>query len=196
MMCSQTLRMKGWEAIGIDPYSTPFEEGRARLLRGTVSDVFHSGELFDAATMFDMIEHVPDYLTLIQQTARLVKPGGVLVIATCNYQSLGRLRRGRTWWSYQTDHRWYLAPSIVKRQLGALGFQRITLCDRLLRAHWKGRWDSPPSWLQTIRAVVRRPWKAGGIMNAHRIERAGAARWPEWYHMGMFALAATKPTTV
>jgi len=183
----------GWEATGVDPSATPFAEGRAQLLRGTLNDVFHSGELFDAVTMFDVIEHVPDYLTLMQEAARLVKPGGVFVIETGNYQSLNRLRGGRTWWDYQTDHCWYLAPGIVNRQLREFGFQQITLCDRILRQHWTGRGDSARSWLQTVRAVVRRPWKGAETINAHRIERTCASKWPEWHQMGIFAFAAIKP---
>lgn len=183
----------GWEAIGVEPRGEPFTMGHARLLRGQLSDVIQADDLFDVVTMFDVIEHVPDYYTLLKEASTHVKSGGVLVVETGNYQSLDRLRGGRSWWGYRTDHRWYLAPSVVKRQLGDLGFERIVLCDRLLRPHWNGRGQVAASLLETTRSIAKRPWKVVEIANSHRNERASAMKWPDWHHMGIFALAAIMP---
>lgn len=43
---------------------------------------------FDVATLLDVIEHVPDPVALLRQTARYVKPGGVLLVYTPNHAGL------------------------------------------------------------------------------------------------------------
>ena len=48
---------------------------------------FESG-IFDAVVMSHLIEHVPSPLSVLQESYRVLKPGGVLVVLTPNTASL------------------------------------------------------------------------------------------------------------
>ena len=183
--------MASWECIGLEPAGVPFEEGRAKLVRGGIEDL-RSSEMFDVATLFDVVEHVPDYVSLLRAVSTHVKVGGSIVIETGNYQSLDRLRSGPNWWDFQGDHRWYLAPNIVCRQLSDLGFDGFRLCERVLRQQWKGRGEQPPLLHEILLGTFRRPWRAAQKIAQYRSERAAAAKWRSWYHVAIFTLAAVK----
>jgi 2-polyprenyl-6-hydroxyphenyl methylase/3-demethylubiquinone-9 3-methyltransferase len=61
-------------------------------------------ERFDAVTVMEVIEHVPDYAAFLRECASRVKPGGILVVSTIN----------RTWKS------WLYAILIAERVLNLL----------------------------------------------------------------------------
>ena len=94
-------RARGWDGVGIDLNEWAVGYGRDELgldLRlGELADAgFKDGE-FDALTMMDLIEHVPDPDALIAEAARLVRPGGALAVLTPD--AAARLSRamGRRW---------------------------------------------------------------------------------------------------
>jgi len=79
----------GWESYGID-VSSSIEVAQDRHLR-----VFHTLEqanfpkcYFDAVTLFDVIEHIPNPRSLIKQLSSLVRQGGCILILTPNLGSL------------------------------------------------------------------------------------------------------------
>jgi hypothetical protein len=131
-------------------------------------------------------------VSLLEAVAKHVRPSGSIVIETGNYQSLNRTRSGATWWNFQADHRWYLAPDIIRRQLSALGFGGFRICERVLRPHWKDGGEQPVRLNQVLRGIARRPWLAPEKLAQYRSERTAAARWSGWYHVGIFAIAGTK----
>ncbi|MDR3091018.1 MAG: methyltransferase domain-containing protein, partial [Clostridiales bacterium] len=75
----------GWRVTGLD--STDNNIARAKELNGvalTKADFFEfsPAELFDAAVMFQVIEHFTNPWQALEKAASLVRPGGVLVVAT------------------------------------------------------------------------------------------------------------------
>lgn len=84
-------KQKGWQVRGLD--SSPES---SRLVWGNlhvsvdVSEVEHyqSNEQFDCISLWDFIEHVPDPKTLLEKAESLLKPGGILLIATPDHFSL------------------------------------------------------------------------------------------------------------
>ena len=85
-----------------------------------------------AVVLLDVIEHVPDPVSVLRACASLLKPGGRLFLSTLNRTPkafafgivgaeylLGLLPRG--------THRYerFLRPSEIRRALVALGFERI-----------------------------------------------------------------------
>jgi 2-polyprenyl-3-methyl-5-hydroxy-6-metoxy-1,4-benzoquinol methylase len=77
---------RGWDARGIDLNPWAAEHARDELgvqvHVGSLDEGAFAGEQFDAVTMMDVIEHVPDPEPVLANLARLVRPGGVAVVLT------------------------------------------------------------------------------------------------------------------
>jgi 2-polyprenyl-3-methyl-5-hydroxy-6-metoxy-1,4-benzoquinol methylase len=81
-----TARRRGWDAVGIDVNEWAASYARSELgldVRvGELDENSFKGEQFDAVTMMDLVEHVPDPDQLLAQARRLVRPGGALALLT------------------------------------------------------------------------------------------------------------------
>ncbi|HJN91456.1 MAG TPA: class I SAM-dependent methyltransferase, partial [Dehalococcoidia bacterium] len=80
----QKLGSRG-TAFGIDIAQVAIDvcrgRGLERLVRSDVTDAPFRAESFDAAMLLDVLEHVEDDQAALDETVRLLRPGGVLVIA-------------------------------------------------------------------------------------------------------------------
>lgn len=64
---------------------------------------------FDLIVLLQVLEHVGSPQTVIESLAKLLKPGGVLVVETPNSQSLDvELFRKRYWGGYHFPRHWYI----------------------------------------------------------------------------------------
>jgi SAM-dependent methyltransferase len=57
-----------------------------RFLCGDAAALPFPAESFDAVTMFDLLEHVPDDHTAVREAFRVLRPGGVLLISSPNLE--------------------------------------------------------------------------------------------------------------
>ena len=112
----------GWDCTIIDPaFPSQRVSDRVNIVNGFVSDL-PAAPIYDLATMWAMIEHVPDYISLLRDTFVRLRPGGKLVIEALNYQCLDRMRADGKWWGFQADHQWYLSPAAYGQNLADIGF--------------------------------------------------------------------------
>jgi SAM-dependent methyltransferase len=116
---------RGWDATGIDLNAWATEYARTELgadaRTGQVDDDAFAGEVFDAVTMMDMVEHVPDPDALLANVARLVRPGGGIALLTPDAGApLSRL----------LGHRW---PEVRKPGEHTVLFSVEGLCTMLAR---------------------------------------------------------------
>ena len=100
---------------------------------GSVEDLAKGKEKFDIVSAFEIIEHVADLDSFLASLARLLKPGGLLVLATLNRtpQSflLGIIAVEYVLgWVPRGTHQWtkFVRPSELARRLEA---QKITTRD-------------------------------------------------------------------
>jgi 2-polyprenyl-3-methyl-5-hydroxy-6-metoxy-1,4-benzoquinol methylase len=88
----KTAADAGWDAHGIE--LSKDTSGLARERYGVdvacarLEEATFEPESFDAITLWDLIEHVPDPLDTMHRVARLLKPGGVVGILTPNLDGL------------------------------------------------------------------------------------------------------------
>ena len=68
-----------------------------KVLLGTLPELTLPERAFDVVTLFDVLEHVPDPLRTLEEAARLLRPDGVVLISTPDYDSLSRLFLGTPW---------------------------------------------------------------------------------------------------
>jgi SAM-dependent methyltransferase len=116
-------RQPGWSALSIDISKAAVAQAQAEAgVEGAVAILnaapFADGS-FDAITMWNVFEHVYDPRAVIAEAARLLRPGGVLVITHPNLASLDRRLFGHTWIGYELPRHIYLFPAELLRDLMA-----------------------------------------------------------------------------
>jgi 2-polyprenyl-3-methyl-5-hydroxy-6-metoxy-1,4-benzoquinol methylase len=79
----------GWNASGLEISRWAVEKGRAEgldIVEGTLQDAHFAEGEFDLISMFDVLEHLPHPRDTVSAIARVLRPGGVLVIETPNIE--------------------------------------------------------------------------------------------------------------
>jgi 2-polyprenyl-6-hydroxyphenyl methylase/3-demethylubiquinone-9 3-methyltransferase len=143
-LVSEPLARMGARVTGLDPGRENVEAARAHAEGqtgpggldlsyriGTIEDLAAGGAQFDAVVSLEVVEHVPDVAGFIKTCARLIRPGGALVLSTINrnFKSyalaivaaeyvLGWLPRG--------THQWdrFVTPDELTGYVAAAGLSR------------------------------------------------------------------------
>ena len=185
----RAFQRRGWEVQG-----TELSEGAAQYARvqlqlpvqtGSLEELRLAGDQFDAAVMWHVMEHVPNPRAIVVEVHRLLKPGGIFMVAVPDFGSpearLARdkwfhldvprhvthfthetLRDALTAAGFQVRHRAGLAPeydcfSFVQSALNRLGL-RHNLLYHVLRARGaKVLPDGERSWLQVLLTFLLAP---------------------------------------
>lgn len=123
----------GYDAIGVEP--SPKMAARAarrmgaeRVLCGRLSDFDLPPASFDLAVTVSYLEHEPRPAPVLRRLFELLRPGGVTVHKTPNYDCLLRRILGARWSGYRwPEHVQYFSPATLGRLLGDVGFQLISV---------------------------------------------------------------------
>ena len=170
----------GWQPLGIElsDEASGFAAGQLGLdiRRQPVEDAAIEPASFDAAAMFDVIEHLFDPRAVLQALARALTPDGTLVVSTPNFDALSRHLLGPDWAVLSPlEHVYYFTEDSLRRLLEATGFDRV----EFIRTHvmwgpmetFNFRYTHAPDGLRA-RACE---WlvRAGGFPLARALQRAG-----------------------
>jgi SAM-dependent methyltransferase len=128
--------LRALEEAGYEPYGLEVSEyarDRAReytsapIVTQTAESEFPFDEnYFDAVTMFDVIEHVADYRSMLAECKRTLRPGGRILIATPSAHSIARFLLGRRWsWHKDPTHVHMFTPRSLEEALGEAGFVAV-----------------------------------------------------------------------
>ena len=117
-----SMRSLGWDVHGVEISEDGMKACRQSDLPVHHGDLFsaaYTDASFDLVTVRHVIEHVPDPLTFVAELARVLRPGGRLVIETPNSQALGRQWFATYWYANDVPrHLFLFSPSNLER-LGA-----------------------------------------------------------------------------
>ena len=125
------MRRRGWEVQGVDVTPSAVRIARARfgldVIEGALEEAGFPDERFDAVTLWNVIEHVPDPPSTLREVARVLRPGGLLVLATPNVDALdARLFRQR-WALWEAPRHFNLfSPASLGALLRGSGFAGVT----------------------------------------------------------------------
>jgi SAM-dependent methyltransferase len=129
-------RAAGWHAVGLDPS----EYAVSTAHRRTGLDVRHApltshalpAGPFDAVTLWDVLEHLPDPVDALACAAQALHPGGVLAVSTGDVNSAFARACGARWHLYRyPEHLWFFTPASLRTLLTRTGF-------RLLQSRYEG----------------------------------------------------------
>ena len=120
----------GWDAHGLELSSEAAAYARETLgldVRQIPAEEmpFDPGS-FDAAAMFEVIEHLRDPVAVLRAARRAVRPGGVLVLSTPNLNALSRWGLGKQWAVLSpAEHLYYFTERTLGAMLVKSGFSRV-----------------------------------------------------------------------
>ena len=123
-------RHRGWEGVGIEPsaWGRKVAEERFSLpvLGATLEEASFPASSFDAVVLVDTLEHLRDPRSTLEETRRILKPGGILYVSTPDVGSLtARLLRNR-WWGFRPEHLVYFSKKSLNTLLKETGFSILS----------------------------------------------------------------------
>jgi 2-polyprenyl-3-methyl-5-hydroxy-6-metoxy-1,4-benzoquinol methylase len=86
----------------------------------------HGGQRFDVVSLIGVIEHFTDPRAELENIARLLRPGGLVVIWTGDASSWLPRLLGRKWWYWQGQHIQYFTRASLARAANLAGFEHVT----------------------------------------------------------------------
>jgi len=122
----------GLDACGVDPSEQPIllgQQAGRKLFQGTLDEVHFPSESFDLISSYEVIEHIPNPVEFLIEISRVLKPGGVLILGTGNFDSWTRhLRRSR--WDFfnlveHGGHICFYSPKTFKKIAPMVGLQLV-----------------------------------------------------------------------
>ena len=121
-------REMGWLPYGVEVSGEDAEFARSRLglqvHHGTLADCTFDDASFDVVILWSVIEHISDPLPALRNCRRLLKPGGLLSIATCNVGSVVAHEAGREWSMYHLPgHVSFFMPATMRYALSNAGLE-------------------------------------------------------------------------
>lgn len=132
------LKDAGWKATGIDFDPAAVDAARSLGLEdisvNSLEKCAYKDASFDAVIMSDVIEHLYDPAGTVRECARILKPGGTLVVLTPNSSSLGHRVFKRSWIHiHPPEHLHLFRPQLLREMARRAGFEQART---LTTAHW------------------------------------------------------------
>jgi 2-polyprenyl-3-methyl-5-hydroxy-6-metoxy-1,4-benzoquinol methylase len=126
------MAVLGWEAFGTDfdeqAIAAAKRHRSVQVACGSLAQQQFADDWFDAITLSNVIEHVPDPQDTFRELARILKPSGRLVIVTPNANSLGHRAFGRCWRGLEPPRHLVLFTEKALRSLASKSGLRFEAC--------------------------------------------------------------------
>ncbi len=121
----------GWQVAGIELSEAAARFARERLELDVTSVSAETMSIadgsYDAVAMFEVIEHLFDPRAVLLAAARILAPGGSLVVSTPNFDAASRYLLGVDWAVLSPlEHVYYFREESLRRLLEATGFSEVT----------------------------------------------------------------------
>ena len=149
----QSLAGDGFETHGFEVSDDAIEglDNRIQTRVGaSLSDVRYSANFFDEVIVWHVLEHVPEPAATLREIHRILKPGGIVVVAVPNFSSLQARFFGPAWFHLDPPRHLFHFPLVgLKQMLESCGF------DYRSEHHFSLR-QNPFGWIQSFQNLL--PW--------------------------------------
>ena len=163
---SEPLARLGADVVGADPAERNIEAARHHAAAGgfsidyrvaTAEALADAGERFDVVLAMEVVEHVADVGLFVGRCAEMVKPGGLMIVATINrtLKSFALAIVGAEYvlrWLPRGTHRWekFVTPvelKIVLKQSGLDAIDEAGVVYNLLADRWQTSKDMDVNYM-------------------------------------------------
>ncbi|HYJ85712.1 MAG TPA: class I SAM-dependent methyltransferase [Pyrinomonadaceae bacterium] len=96
----EAARRAGWEAQGVEVAGPAIEQARMngfKVFQGILQDAHYPSDYFDVVTASEVLEHVPDPQPVLNEIARVLRPGGLIWMTTPHGRGLSARILGLKW---------------------------------------------------------------------------------------------------
>lgn len=144
----KTLRELGYEPHGVELADHAAWHAAHRLHIpvhvGPLATAPHAPGSFSVVVFWHTLEHFPDPFAMLRKAAELLRPGGLLVVAVPNSESLQAAVTGPDWFHLDVPrHYWHFGASSLNAALDRAGF------DVVQEDHFSFE-QNPYGWLQSL----------------------------------------------
>lgn len=161
------MQQRGWNAQGVEPSSYAAEQARQvfglDVHTGVLETAVYPDNSFDVVTLWDVLEHVPDPKGTLAETARILKPGGLLAFSSPNPDCVEARLFGGNWVGWERPrHLHLIPPSLVERYVESVGLRmkgiesfngRLSLTLLSVEFAFKARGIPESKWRSWLRFV-------------------------------------------
>ena len=158
----QVAQQRGWHISGVE-LSQEMARSAEQILRVPIyiSLAAIPDGSFDAITLWEVIEHLPNPIGTLHQLHDRLRPGGVLILSTPNNGHWQALRAKEQWVGYRPpSHLQYFTRETLGDTLRRTGFERINITGTAPLPPlpgWLSRASKPLE--QALATGQARPWE-------------------------------------
>ena len=126
-------RKRGWKVSGIElsPDAIKFSKEKLKLSvkKGDIDKTKLSRSLYEAVTLFDVIEHLPNPYKALRKINASLKPGGIIVITTPDVGSIAARILGKNWLEFKRirEHIYFFSRETISKMLEKSGFEVVKI---------------------------------------------------------------------
>ena len=114
-------------------------QGDIRLTEGDLLQTQFPHSSFDIVTLWQVMEHLPHPVEVVKRIRGLLKPGGILIVAVPNFDSVqARVFRSRWYHLEVPRHLYHFTPATLRRVLDAEGFDVLAEYQHSPEHDWAG----------------------------------------------------------
>jgi 2-polyprenyl-3-methyl-5-hydroxy-6-metoxy-1,4-benzoquinol methylase len=120
------------EGLELSTYAAEFVRNMGITVQtASIEDANFAEGTWDVIVMREVIEHLPHPLESLRTVRRWLKPGGVLFMATGNYDSPERKLKGSDWFYFMPEgHLYYFSNRTMQKYLRTAGFRTVRVTNQ------------------------------------------------------------------
>ncbi len=126
--CVAEAGLAGWNATGLELALAAAQRANGRvpgrIVAGDAIALPFAAGRFEAVTLFDVLEHLPDPPRALAEISRVMRPGGRVLLTTGDVESAFARLCGARWHLYTIpEHLFFFSREGIRRLLAAHGFR-------------------------------------------------------------------------